>query len=154
MTLRLHISGDVHVDRTERFPSVLYDTGCTLIRKYAPRGKPHAYAYTLTINEAGRHFHRDTFYLTVDPYHRNQTVYDCTRTGRVQLFTQQSGKSLVVSAFNGVLGLHLRFNLSPDLRSGTVEARNMQASKGGAEGLRASLTPSWTCPVLFQEHWG
>jgi len=56
MTVRIHVSGDMHLDRLYQYPAVLHDTGCTLIRQYAPPGKPHAYSYTLTINEAGRQF--------------------------------------------------------------------------------------------------
>ena len=52
MTVRIHVSGDMHLDRLYQYPAVLHDTGCTLIRQYAPPDKPHAYSYTLTINKA------------------------------------------------------------------------------------------------------
>ena|SRR5947209_5885491 len=98
-------------------------------------------------------FRRGTLYLTVDPYRRGQTVYSGLRTGRVQLFTVQSGKSAVVTALP-VAGAHFSVRLASDLRSGTVQATGIQASAGGQEGLKASLSASWTCPVLFNEHWG
>jgi hypothetical protein len=154
MTVRIHVWGNVRFDRVERFAPDVNDTGCTLIRGYAPPGKSHRYSYTLTINEAGRHLHRDTLFLTVDPYRRRQTVYVGPGAGRVQLFTQEHGKAVVVSAYQGISGLRLRITLAPDLRSGTVEAANMHATNGQEVGLRASMTASWTCPVLFNVRYG
>lgn len=154
MTVRIHVTGDVRLDRFERFPADLHDTGCTLIRSYAPPGKPHTYSYTVTINEAGRHFQRDTFYLTVDPFRRGQTVYTSTRAGRFQLFSRAHNKSVVISAFHGIPGLHLRFTLAPDLRSGTAAAMGADGDYGGQVGLHASMTVQWSCPVLFNEHYG
>jgi hypothetical protein len=153
MTIHIQVSGDVHLDRLERYAADLHDTGCTLIRNYAPPGKPHAYLYTLTINEGGRHFRRDTLYLEVNPYRRGQTVYNGVHAGRVQWFTEQGGYSVVVTALP-VAGVRFRVTLAADLRSGTVEATHIQASAGGQEGLTVSMSASWTCPVLFREHWG
>jgi hypothetical protein len=153
MTVHIHVSGDVHLDRLERYGVELYDTGCTLTRNYAPPGKPHSYLYTLTINEGGRHFRRDTLYLEVNPYHSGQTIYSGVHSGRVQWFTEQSGHSVVVTALP-VAGVHFRVALAPDLRSGTVEATHILASAGGREGLAVSMSATWVCPVLFREHWG
>jgi hypothetical protein len=73
--------------------------------------------------------------------------------GRVQWFTEQSGHAVVVTALP-VAGVHFRVTLASDLRSGRVEATHILASAGGREGLTVSLSASWTCPVLFQDHWG
>jgi hypothetical protein len=154
MTVNVYVWGGIRFDRVERFAPDLYDTGCTLIRGYAPPGKSHTYSYTVTINEAGRHLYRDTFFLTVDPYLHRQTVYSAPGAGRVQLFTRERGKAVVVSAYRGIPGLHLRITLAPDLRSGTAQASGMQVSNGMEQGLRASMSLSWTCPVLFQQHYG
>lgn len=60
----------------------------------------------------------------------------------------------MVSAYTGIPGIHLRITLAPDLCSRTVEAAGMHATNGMEVGLRASMTVSWTCPVLFQERYG
>jgi hypothetical protein len=153
VVIHFRVSGDVHLLRLERYAPELYDTGCTLIRNYAPPGKPHAYLYTVTINEAGRHFGRDTLYLEVNPYHHGQTYYSGLHSGRVQWFTVQGGQSVVVTELP-VPGEFFRVTLSGDLRSGTVTATHIQASAGGREGLVVSMTASWSCPVLFHVHWG
>lgn len=151
MSIRIHVSGAVNLDRLEQYAADLHDTGCTLIRNYASPGQPHT--YTLTINEAGRHFGRDTLYLQVEPYHHGQTVYVGLHSGRVQWFTQQSGKGITVTSLP-LPGAHFQVRLSPDLHSGTVEATHTMATIGGQVGLTAALSASWTCPVLFQEHYG
>jgi hypothetical protein len=73
---------------------------------------------------------------------------DHARTAAVQ-----SGHAIVVTALP-VAGVHFRVTLASDLHSGTVEATHILASAGGREGLTVSMTASWTCPVLFREHWG
>jgi hypothetical protein len=71
----------------------------------------------------------------------------------VQWFTKQSGKGITVTALP-VAGAHLRITLASDLRSGTVEATHIVATVGGQMGLIVSLSATWTCPVLFHDHYG
>lgn len=151
MTVSIHVTGGVRTDRFYQYAVDLHDTGCTMIRHYAPPGKRHSYSYTVTINLAGRHFGRDELYINIDPYHRGQTVYSGVHNGGFQLFTVQKRLSLVLTELPSP-GAYAQVRLSPDLRSGTVTARGIQASWGSAFPT-VSVTGSWSCPVLFHETW-